>query len=394
MATTVCPFCFRRIDSSHLAYQCAGRGNIECKKEEDETRRRLTGSQLETYPTFLPPPGRGASTNCPTCGGPAKRRACPDCHTALPIDFVDSTSPMIGLVGAKGSGKTVLMTVLVKQLREVVGLRFGADIRIATDNPDGLQGLTDYQASRELPLYSEGTLPTGTAQQGTAGRQHTTPVVLRWRQESARLMRGQALRSTVLSFVDTAGEDLNDLDTAFTLEYLSVCDALMITLDPFALPGARARLRLPSEAVQVGDDVPLDVVSRITELLRTEHQIKNKRKIKLPVALVFTKIDAFYPGLDRYNPIMAKPSGLPAYQDADGRTVHEHMLALMHEWNAADIDMHMRLNYSDYRYFGVSALGAEPDYRGNAVAPGGVQPHRVEDPVLWLLSKTGTVPAA
>jgi len=392
MATTVCPFCFRRIDSSRLAYQCTGSGNIECKKEEDEARRRLTGSQLETFPTFLPPPGRGASTNCPTCGGPAKRRACPECHTALPIDFVDSTSPMIGLVGAKGSGKTVLMTVLVKQLREVVGLRFGADIRIATDNPDGHQGLTDYQASREIPLYSRGTLPTGTAQQGTPARQHTTPVVLRWRQESARLMRGQALRSTVLSFVDTAGEDLNDLGTAFTLKYLSVCDALMITLDPFALPGARARLRLPSEAVQVGDDVPLDVVSRITELLRTEHGVKTRKKIKLPVALVFTKIDAFYAGLDRYNPIMAQPPGLPAYQDADGRTVHEHMLALMRDWNATDIDTHMRLNYSDYRYFGVSALGAEPDYREYAVAPGGVQPHRVEDPVLWLLSKTRTVP--
>ena len=392
MATTVCPFCFRRIDSSRLAYQCTGSGNIECKKEEDEARRRLTGSQLETNTTFLPPRGRGASTNCPTCGGSAKRRACPECHTALPIDFVDSTSPMIGLVGAKGSGKTVLMTVLVKQLREVVGLRFGADIRIATDNPDGHQGLTDYQASREVPLYSRRTLPTGTAQQGTSARQHTTPVVLRWRQESARLMRGQALSSTVLSFVDTAGEDLNDLGTAFTLKYLSVCNALMITIDPFALPGARARLRLPSEAVQVGDDVPLDVVSRITELLRTEHGVKNKRKIKLPVALVFTKIDAFYAGLDRYNPIMAQPPGLPAYQDADGRSVHEHMLSLLRDWNAMDIDTHMRLNYSDYRYFGVSALGAEPDYREYAVAPGGVQPHRVEDPVLWLLSKTRTVP--
>ena len=54
--------------------------------------------------------------------------------------------------------------------------------------------------------------------------------------------------------------------------------------------------------------------------------------------------------------------------------------------------MHMRLNYSDYRYFGVSALGAEPDYETYNVAPGGVQPHRVEDPVLWLLSKAGTVP--
>jgi len=396
MASTACPFCFRKIDSSRLAYQCAGRGNVECKKSEDEARFKLTGSKLETYPTFLPDSkggNRNGSPSCPTCGGPARRRACPECHTALPIDFVDSKSPMIGLVGAKGSGKTVLMTVLVKQLREVVGLRFGADIRIATDNPDGHRGLTDYQASREVPLYSDRQLPTGTQAQGSASRQRSTPIVLRWRQETARLMRGQGLSSTVLSFVDTAGEDLNELETAFTLEYLAVCDALMITLDPFALPGARARLNLPEQAIQVADDVPLDVVSRITELLRTEYKVKTKKRIKLPVAIVFTKIDAFYRGLDRHNPIMAKPSAVPGYQDIDGRTVHEHMLALMHEWNAADIDTHMRLNYSDYRYFGVSALGAEPDYAGGVVAPGGVQPHRVEDPVLWLLSKTGTVAA-
>ena len=393
MPITVCPFCFRKIDSSHLAYQCAGRGNVECKKEVDKDRERLTGSTVETYPTFLPPPGRNASTNCPTCGGPAKRRACPSCHTALPIDFVDSKSPMIGLVGAKGSGKTVLMTVLVRQLREVVGLRFGADIRIATDNPDGHRGLSDYQASREEPLFSKRKLHIGTGQQ-RASTARVTPVVLRWRQESARLVGGRSLRSTVLSFVDTAGEDLNDIDTAFTLEYLSVCDALIITLDPFALPGARSRLNLPKEAIQVDDDVPLDVVSRITELLRTEGNISNKKRINLPVAIVFTKIDAFYPTLDRQNPIMSTAPALPSYQNVDGQSVHEHMLALLHEWNAADIDMHMRLNYTNYRYFGISALGAEPDYESGSVAPGGVQPHRVEDPVLWLLSKAGTVPSA
>ena len=393
MPSTVCPFCFRKIDSSHLAYQCAGRGNVECKKEVDKERERCTGSTVETYPTFMPPSGRNATANCPACGGPAKRRACPSCHTALPIDFVGSRSPMIGLVGAKGSGKTVLMTVLVRQLREVVGLRFGADIRIATDNPDGMRGLSEYQASREDPLYSNRMLPATTTTRSVKSSR-ATPVVLRWRQEAARVYGGRTLRSTVLSFVDTAGEDLNDLDTAFTLEYISVCDSLIITLDPFALPGARAGLNLPRAATQVADDVPLDVVSRITELLRTEGNIKNKRRISLPVAVVFTKIDAFYPTLDRQNPIMSTAPAAPAYQNQDGLSVHEHMLALLHEWKAGDIDTHMRLNYLNYRYFGISALGTEPDYESYNVAPGGVQPHRVEDPVLWLLSKAGTVPSA
>lgn len=393
MPKTACPFCFRMIDSSHLAYQCAGRGNTQCKKEVDPERERLTGSRVETYPTFRPSAEQNSSTNCPICRGPAPRRACPECHTALPSDFTDSKSPMIGLVGAEGSGKTILMTVLVKHLRDAVGKRFGADIGMATDNPDGLRGFSDYQASREDPLYTERVLPTKT--EGRVVKENrATPVVLRWRQETTNRLGLRSMRATVLSFVDTAGEDLNAQETAFMLHYISVCDSLIITLDPFALPGARARLNLPDEAIQVGEDVPLSVVKNITELLRVEGNVRKKRRITMPVAIVFTKIDAFFPTLDRHNPIMSAPPEQPAYHNADGQAVHEHMLALLHEWKADDIDNHMRLNYADYRYFAVSALGAEPDYEHNSVAPGGVRPHRVEDPILWLLSKAGTVRSA
>lgn len=390
MATlTACPFCFRKIDSSNLAFQCSGRGNAPCVKDTDEVRIKLTGNHAKTFKTFMPPKGRGGPVArvgpvaiCPECGGEAKRRACPDCHTALPLDFVGSKNPMIGLVGSKGSGKTVLMIVLVKQLREVIGRRYDADIRIATDNPDGQQGLSTYKENREKPLYAGHALPQGTSQ--LAARQYATPIVLRWRSR----------KSTMLSFVDSAGEDLNDTETAFTLQYLSVCDSLIVTLDPFALPGARARLKLPEAATQVDDDVPLEVVNRITEILRTEHKVKDKKKINIPVAIVFTKIDAFYPMLDQNNPIMATAPAVAAYDNVDGEAVHEHMRALLDEWGADDIDRHMRQNYDNYRYFAVSALGAEPDYGSGQVAAGGVQSHRVEDPVLWLMAKSRTVKSA
>jgi hypothetical protein len=390
--TTVCPFCFQRIDPSHLWYQCLGRGNTECTKETDEARLQLTKSTRESYPTFAPPEKANGPVPCPKCGGKTNRRACPECHTALPSDFADSRSPMVGLVGSKGSGKTVLMTVLVKQLKDVVGKRYEAAIRLATDNPDGHQGLSDYQANRESPLYKDRQLPPATFTQRQRGG-HASPLLLRWQQETSRLGRS-GVSSTLLSFIDTAGEDLNDVSTAFTLQYLSVCDGLIVVLDPFALPGARARLHLPDAAINADDEAPLDVISNITEMLKVEHNVRRRRKITTPLAVVFTKIDAFFPALDRGNPLMAATPAVPAYDNADGRAVHEHMLALLHEWNAQDIDTHMRLNYSEFRYFGVSALGAEPDYETRTVAAGGVRPHRVEDPVLWLLSKSGTVRSA
>jgi GTPase SAR1 family protein len=378
-STAVCPFCFHRIDVSRLWYQCLGRGSAECKKEVDKAREQLTKSTLETYCSFPPPEGISGPASCPTCGGRTNLRACPQCHTPLPSDFAESKSPMIGLVGAKNSGKTVLMTVLVKRLRDTVGKRFQADIRLATDNPDGHQGVSDYQANRETPLFKAGTLPPMTSALGTGARQHSSPVLLRWRQESSGLMGRTSIKSTMLSFVDAAGEDLNAVATTFTLQYLSVCDGLVVVLDPFALPGARAMLSLPDAAIQVEEDVPLDVVANITEMLRVEHNLKKNKKIAIPVAVVFTKIDAFFPTLDRGNPLMRSAPMQPAYDNSDGQAVHENMLALMYQWNAQDIDTHIRLNYSDYRYFGVSALGAEPDYERFTVAAGGVGPHRGEE---------------
>jgi hypothetical protein len=393
-SNAVCPFCFHRIDVSRLWYQCLGRGSTECKKEVDEVRKKLTKSTLETYCSFPPPEGVTGPARCPTCGGRTNLRACPECHTTLPANFAESKSPMIGLVGSKGSGKTVLMTVLVKQLRDTIGKRYDADITLATDNPDGHQGVSDYQANREAPLFKGGTLPPPTSQLGTAARQHSSPVLLRWRQESTGIMGRTSIKSTMLAFVDAAGEDLNDVTTTFTLQYLSVCDGLIVILDPFALPGARAVLNLPDAAIKVDEDMPLAVVANITEMLRVEHNLKTNKKIAIPVAVVFTKIDAFFQTLDRGNPLMTTAPPVPAYTNMDGQAVHEHMLALLHQWNAQDIDTHMRMNYKDFRYFGVSALGAEPDYENFKVAVGGVRPHRVEDPVLWLLSKAGTVRSA
>src|SRR5258708_32579151 len=113
-SNAVCPFCFQGINLSRLWFQCVGRGNVECKKETDPQRQKLTKSTLETYCSFPPPEGVNGNGKCPTCGGRTNLRACPECHTALPADYAESRSPMIGLVRSKGSGQTVLMTVLVK----------------------------------------------------------------------------------------------------------------------------------------------------------------------------------------------------------------------------------------------------------------------------------------
>lgn len=52
----------------------------------------------------------------------------------------------------------------------------------------------------------------------------------------------------------------------------------------------------------------------------------------------------------------------------------------------------LSMNYSNYSYFGVSSLGMKnsPDKNGVFSTP---RPHRVEDPVLWILKENKIIPA-
>src|SRR5262249_44635231 len=172
--------------------------------------------------------------------------------------------------------------------------------------------------------------------------------------------------------------------------YLGAADALILLLDPFMIPQARAQLKnLPAAAVRASTETTIEVVGRITETLRTSKAVSSKSLIDIPVAVAFAKMDAFYFHLGGNDCLQREPATReePAYDERNGRLTHEGVRGLLHEWKADDIDGHLRRNYRTFRYFAVSALGAPPDYENAAVDPAGVVPHRVDEPLVWLLSQ-------
>jgi hypothetical protein len=384
MSRLACPYCYHRIPAGRLWYQCSGQaapGFRTCTAVKDPDRARETGYTKPARPSFgpqrkfVPAPRKEA---CPNCHGTSGIRVCPCCHTPLSVNFAESTSPLIAMVGAKNTGKTVYLTVLSQELRTGLRRRFGADVRLSGDQPAPTNG---------SDLYSNRKLFAQTAQ-ANAGRRD--PLVFEWRQER-QVLRRSFFKTSFLSFYDTAGEDLNSLQGAHDLQYLGAADALILLLDPFMLPQAADRIRLPDDAVQSGEPT-IDVLSRITEKLRVAHEVKAKNKINIPVSVAFAKIDAFYDELGSDHPVLQTPPTGPEYDDGSGSDVHEHIRALLHEWGADDIDTHLRFNYANFRYFAVSALGAQPNYTTKEIDPGGIRPHRVDEPLVWLLSKFGVVP--
>jgi hypothetical protein len=390
MATIACPYCYRRIDQRRLAYQCLGLGvpgGVRCIRSVDETRAELTNVRAAAFPTFdAPRSGVHRKAPCPHCGGLTGVRACPVCHSPLSAAFGSSRSPLIGMVGGKGAGKTVYLSVLHHELRTSVRRRFAADVRLTGDQQGGTGSPRQWLQSSEEQLFERGQLLEQTA--GALNGQRA-PVVMEWRQPR-RWFGREGFRTTVLSFYDAAGEDLTSQERAHTQAYLGVADGLVLLLDPWQLPGALERIDVPAAAVRDAEP-PLEVLHRITELLRVAHGVRTSKRVPISLAVVFAKMDAFFPVLGGGHPLLVRPAPAPGYDEAVGRSTHEHVRAMLHDYGADDIDQHLELNYADFRYFAVSALGAAPDYQAAAVDPGGVQPFRVDEPLLWLLHRFGVI---
>jgi hypothetical protein len=390
-----CPYCYHRINGRRLWFQCAGRGSPGkggCSPAVDESRVQQTGFAEEIRPAFPPPAqllrvGRSRQAACPRCGGVTGIRACPVCHTPLSANFGGSSSPLIAMVGAAGTGKTVYLTVLAHALRTSLRRRFNADVRLTGDPQGGFRSPLQWLENNVDQMYKHQEL---FPQTNPAVRGRREPLVFEWRweQKLARLLA--RYRTSFLSFYDTAGEDLNSQQTAHDLAYLGAADALILLLDPFMLPQARQRIYLPAAAIK-STEATIDVVARITEKLRTSHRVNPTKKIEIPVAVAFAKIDAFFGLLGSDHPLVRTPAAGGAYDENLGQATHEQIRALLHDWGADDVDVHLRYNYAHFRYFALSSLGIPPDYESLTIT-GGVHPHRVEEPLVWLLSLFGVVP--
>ncbi len=396
MATSPCPYCYQSVDLGDYKFMCSGPskpGRNSCKEIDPQDpkvngtpRSKLTGYMTPERPCYVS--HRATFTRklsgCPNCGSNPQIRVCTHCDTPLDSDFFSGRSPLIGLVGAKYSGKSVYVGVLHRYLREVVAPRFRSSIVFGAESSGSRQveGNSNgmYRKGGELPL------PTSEQAGRRDGRQ---PYVMRW----VRAGAGKKLVSVMLSFYDSAGEDLRNAKSASDQAYLGAAEGLVVLIDPFQLPGnrdtARTKFGYLDDVDAVVEHDAIRTLSVITDYLRAAHDTKSTERVKVPLAVAFTKFDAFYNTLPASHPLRQTPPDGPYYYEDDGLSMHEHVKALLEQWGGSEITRYLELNYESFRLFGVSALGAEPDYATNAVNPQGVRPFRVADPILWLLAHQG-----
>lgn len=373
-----CPYCFAQMAPSRIAFRCLGRTGRGpgCEPVEDTV---LTGylNATQVLPPVFQVRGTKRRADCPGCGKSTGVRVCPECHNRLPADYCANPGRIVALVGAKGSGKSTYIAVLLNELMNRVGAELDASL-VACDD----RTIMRYRQDFARPLYFDNTLLRAT--QSAATDQRDPLVYLLTRTIRGRLRTRVAALTLVL--FDTAGEDLRSRETTeLHLRYLQAADAVVFLVDPLELPGAKAALSEQVRGVSgaMADDLdsdPINVITRVTEVLRAKH---GNNRLRIPVALALSKIDALQPSMERQSALHRSREATGTFDLDDRDAVHEQVRALLETWQAGMVDRYLAQNYADFALFALSALGGLP--AGEHVGSGGIRPYRVEDPLLWLL---------
>ncbi|MBX6388711.1 MAG: zinc ribbon domain-containing protein [Frankia sp.] len=384
-STAPCPYCYTEINPRRLACRCSGRhaaGRPQCKRKPDPARLTHFGDS-EPYLPVITPIG---AARCPQCGADPGPPICPECHSLLPSEY-GPDSALIGLVGVRQSGKTVMLSVLDHELQNAVGDRFNAVI----DTPGGSSELArNLRIHHDVMLRADGHLPPQTAENSGTTLSKKAPAVYSWRYHRKTGMGITRARSVVFSFYDNAGEDFATPDKALSQIYLGATSGVILLLDPFGFPANRARAT--AKGASLPDTGPEAVLDAITLVLRTTKRVKRNQKIKEPLAVMISKIDAFFDEIPPDHPLRWPSSTRPFFDETESRTVHDHIGAMVEKWGGARLIRKLENNYANFRLFGASALGAEPDYASGRVNSRGLLPHRVAEPLLWLMATRGFIP--
>lgn len=395
--TFICPYCFEKHKLSEVQFRCTNR---RCKDFDDVEMTRYENGNLKmpkqgkrtfTVPgktPFMVP----QSAKCPECSNTTYKHICPSCHNELPESTLSGTDMIISVVGSRATGKSHFVGVVIKELIERISVKFDGSMEGFADS------YSRWEAGFYNHLYVDGRkldLTKSSLQNVDNGAYR--PLIFKLKLKHKSLFK-ETIDSFTFVFFDTAGEDLNDEDTMSTVnKYICKSAGIIFLLDPMQIPAVVNQLE--DSVVERAAAIKWhqaakadDIMTRVSRLIRNDKKMSESSKIDIPVAAVFSKFDA----IESIVPADCTVHSTSPHCDtkcfdlSDWHNVNSEIQALLKEWNATAFISQLETNYSKFSYFAVSALGLNnnPTTDGRIERP---RPHRIEDPLLWILKENSVV---
>lgn len=311
-------------------------------------------------------------------GGPVVE-LCPICHYRLPPDWRLGDATCLAMAGARATGKTVFIAVMIKQF-ERFAEQYGCEVVAANH-----ETTRRYREEYEQPLFEERGILAATRPASIDTSYQHDPLIF-------HLGLWNGLRR-YLVIRDVAGEDLEDPTVGGTQwQFFAVADAVIFMFDPLRLHEISDQLR---DLVPTGHSIGGDP----REVLRTVMRLIGNGDPKL--AVVLSKFDALQELravngsawgriMSNAGAAFARDPGLLGgrYDQQDGYLLDAEVRSLLQRLDAGPMLQHMQNPLTGRRYnhqfFAVSALGASPS--GSKLHPSGISPFRCLDPVHWVLT--------
>ncbi|MCK7642255.1 hypothetical protein JIM95_006590 [Corynebacterium sp. CCM 8835] len=325
----------------------------------------------------------------------------------LPDGWAGSGTLTFAMAGARASGKSLYIAVVVKLLEQLVENN-GFVFEPADDPTREI-----YREQFEEPLFEQMGLPAPTSTGENEGAYQNQPLIFRIGTHLRTDANGQRVHQPIHVVIrDVAGEDFAQdhfPNMRERMRFFRFADEIIFMFDPVRVPEINNLLEgsipsLPKLDTHDTED-PATVLSNLLSLIEPE----DDPLIALMLAKFDTmqelakvdQVDMYYGAEDKVNwqRVMnnfgagfRRESGdvTQPYSLPNGELLHHEVLSLLRCLDA--MAFLNRLNEPGrrlrYRCFAVSALGTPPE-TGSSVSRSGIAPFRCLDPFRYVLAQWG-----
>ncbi|MBQ6004930.1 MAG: hypothetical protein IJT57_01180 [Selenomonadaceae bacterium] len=376
-SAAVCPHCLRELKLSGMKFYCV---------PDEDNRHEVKLSFVDKLKGRLPVCKRKF---CRNHGLTIREAVCKNCGEPLPpqILFHDKYLSFCA-VGVSGAGKSSYMTTLLHELK-YSGL------------PWVLQAM-DVDTTQRAQLNEQYVYEERHCLQGTTSGVSPKPQLWTILDNSKK---GEKIPTYALTIYDGAGEDCEHIDytplDSKISRYLSGAKMLLIMFDPLLL--SSVRIEIPHETLNASmaterqTSAPANMVSMVNSLanyIRRNCNIPPGKRIDRRAAVVLTKLDALTEMLNGFASGATILKESPhvqsrAFVQSDSEMVDLEIRDWLTRQGETAFLGAIDANFKDVRVFGVSSFGRPPDMHKRLAK---IRPHRVLDPLMWLLAGEGIIP--
>lgn len=379
-----CPFCFESFAAQDIQFRCL---NTLCTRREEDTKfaeargippiqmGHVFGVRKRSLVGGVP-----HTVDCDACGRQSRTRLCPACHFELSHDVGQIEQKIVAIIGGSNTGKSHYIAALIHHLQHKVGDNFHFSVSMVGDGTRDRWNRDFYTPLFEKRSVLEPTQPT-----------HVDAIVKNPLMFRLTIQQGNRIRALNISFFDTAGEDMSKLRVdMLTVEARYICkaDGLIVLLDPLQIDSVRqqvlAKNRNLERLMPLRDAMarPEFIVERLRELFEAYYHLSGSKKIPIPVAFTFSKVDTLWSIVAPDSALHQPGEHFGMLDLPDIQSVSTEIGNYIQSWISPSFYNDITFKFGNYHFFGVSSLGRLPDENKRLDV---VEPLRVEDPFLWLL---------